>query len=694
MSAYTKSTVRQFLQSSPSELIGLLHRAYAADGFCSQYTRQTKAWAQIVPELQHSLVELVLNRPEASEWNILLEYPLYRLRRRIDLVILAGNSILVVECKVGAEVSTAQDARQVEEYALDLRDFHAESQGRTIIPILWSTEAQPAGPPSADVELRPPGQEVARVVYIGRQGLAALLCSISISAGRSALEADAWDCSPYKPVPNVVEAATSIFAGHNVRSIANADADNLRSASLRILELIQKARLEQRRYLLILTGVPGSGKTLAGLDVVHSAIATGVEHQGDIVYLSGNTPLLVVLREALALDEYRRGLDNGARKRLGDIRLQVRARIQHINDFLKQGFPKPSVIAPYARAPMIPPHEHVIVFDEAQRAWDQKQGYEKFERHDSEPSLLLQLMSRHSDWSVCVCLIGSGQEINSGEDGVLGWGDALRKMKESDRKQWKVFAPVSVLSQNSRSVSTLGEIPSEVFTSVEPALELSVPQRSFRSPSFSRWVDHVLAGDDVAALESVQHLDRYPIVVTRSLSAAKKWLTQSGRGERRFGLLACSGASRLRADGLGVTLNATAGNEIAYWYLKPRGDIRSSYALEVAANQYTCQGLELDFTCLCWGGDLLWNERSDAWMLAQLSGNLWQQVRKEDARRFLINSYRVLMTRAREGLALWIPEGNAADPTRMPGPLNDTAAFLIRCGATSLPIEVQPDRSQ
>jgi Uncharacterized conserved protein (DUF2075) len=410
-----------------------------------------------------------------------------------------------------------------------------------------------------------------------------------------------------------------------------------------------------------------------------------VEHQGDIVYLSGNTPLVVVLREALARDEYRRSLDNGEHKRLGDIRLQVRTRIQHINDFLKEGFPKPPVIPADTPPTVMPPHEHVIVFDEAQRAWDQKQGYEKFERHDSEPSLLIELMSRHLDWSVCVCLIGTGQEINSGEDGVLGWGEALRKMKGSDREKWKVFAPASVLSHSASLGSSLGEVPSDVTTRIEAALELSVPQRSFRSPSLSLWIDHVLAGDCVAARRVIQRLDRYPIVLTRSLLSAKEWLKHSGRGERRFGLLASSGARRLRADGMGVTLNATAGDEIAYWYLNPRGDIRSSYALEVPANEYTCQGLELDFTCLCWGGDLLWNDQSHLWMLARLSGNEWQRVNKEDARRFLINSYRVLMTRAREGLALWIPEGEASDLTRLPGPLDDTAAFLIRCGATPLP---------
>jgi hypothetical protein len=179
-------------------------------------------------------------------------------------------------------------------------------------------------------------------------------------------------------------------------------------------------------------------------------------------------------------------------------------------------------------------------------------------------------------------------------------------------------------------------------------------------------------------------LHEYPLVITRSLPDAKSWLRERGRGERRYGLVTSSGARRLRADGLGVTLHASAGDEIAQWYLNPHGDIRSSYALEVPANEYTCQGLELDYACVCWGGDLLWSEVSNEWALNRLSGNSWQRIRDAASRRFLSNSYRVLLTRAREGLVMWIPRGDELDPTRRPGPLDGTANFLMRCGARLL----------
>jgi hypothetical protein len=294
-------------------------------------------------------------------------------------------------------------------------------------------------------------------------------------------------------------------------------------------------------------------------------------------------------------------------------------------------------------------------------------------------------MSRHSDWCVCVCLVGGGQEINSGEDGVFGWGEALRKINAVEQTKWTVFAPPDVLKGGPSAGSlTLGDLPDNLAIQVEPKLQLNVPRRSYRSPSVSNWVDCVLAGSETAARTTADELHEYPVTITRSLAKARSWLEEHGRGERRYGLVTSSGARRLRADGLGVTLNASAGSEIAQWYLNPRGDIRSSYALEVAANEYTCQGLELDFTCVCWGGDLLWNEVARSWTYSRLLGTSWQRVRNRISQRYLANSYRVLLTRAREGLILWIPSGTESDPTRCPGLLDATAAFLTRCGAVPI----------
>lgn len=677
MAAYFQAKLSHFLTCDPSHILGTLQDEYAADGYSSQYSKQTIAWSTLIPKLQEQLKQLRQLRPSVSEWTILFEYPLYRLRRRIDIVVLAGPVVIVIECKVGGKEFTAADRRQVEEYALDLRDFHLFSRNRRIVPILWSTAANAVNRPDTYATGFDLLDEVA---LIGSEGLIASLSALEFAAHTEHIVAEDWNQSPYAPVPGVIEAATHIFAGHDVRSIANADADNLGAASMRLLELITLAKKTNRRFLILVSGVPGAGKTLVGLNIVHDSVEAGIEPKGDIVYLSGNTPLVVVLREALARDEYSRSRQRpttpnaeNATRTLTNIRRDVRTRIQHINDFLNEG---------YKSNPDAPPHEHVIVFDEAQRAWDAKQGQERFKRMASEPELVLQLMGRHPDWCACICLIGGGQEINTGEDGVLGWGNALRKLTQKEQTEWSVFAPPhAFLGGSSTGSASLGLLPSTICATSEPALQLTVPLRSYRSPRVSEWLNAVLAGDMETAAEIAKDLEKYPIYVTRSVASAKQWLRSRGKGKRRYGLLASSGARRLRADGLGILLHASAGDEIAHWYLNEVGDIRSSFAMEVPANEYTCQGLELDFACICWGGDFLWDKRKKCWNHQSLSGNVWKQVKTAQRQRFIENSYRVLLTRAREGLIIWIPEGNDDDPTRPTGPMDQTATFLISCGA-------------
>ena len=520
-------------------------------------------------------------------------------------------------------------------------------------------------------------ERVRQVARVGQANLHSFLLATRSSSSGPQIDAETWDLAAYRPVPTVIQAATSIFSGHDVREIANADAENLSNASSRLLSPIPEAKQLKQRYVLMLSGVPGSGKTLAGLNVVHTAIATGVEQAGDIVYLSGNTPLVTVLREALALDRFQQQRRVGdSSPKLADIRREVRARIQHINDFLKDNLQKESFVAP---------HEHVIVFDEAQRAWDDKHGYEKFRRHASEPQLILEILSRHEDWCVCVCLVGGGQEINDGEYGVTGWSDAIRTVSSDEKSRWQVFAPPDVLHGGGSAGSfALGQLPDNVPVSEELDLQLRVPQRSYRSPRVSEWVDSVIGGHREDARNIVAALATYPVRLSRSLDEARMWLREVRRGERRYGLIASSGARRLRADGLGMLLNASSGDEIAHWYLKPHGDIRSSYALEVPANECTCQGLELDFACVCWGGDLVWSGSAGTWFERKLSGNSWGTIRNEAKRRYLINSYRVMLTRAREGMIIWVPTGDANDGTRSPLEFDTTAEFLESCGAIPL----------
>jgi hypothetical protein len=672
--AYARYPLGEFLVANPTEVIGSLETRHSHDGFSSQYTKQTIAWEVFLPLFQAELRSLVAAYPEAASWGILLEYPLYRLRKRIDAVILTADKIIVLEAKVGETTFRPEDERQVVDYALDLRDFHAGSRGHPLIPVLWCTNA-----PLAPEDTRAQPDIVANVQRAGADQLRTVLQRFVSSTGQCRLVLEEWDAAPYQPVPTIIQAATSIFAGHDVRAIGRADADNLAVSARRIVEVIAEAKRNCRKAVVFLTGVPGAGKTLAGLQVVHDAVTTGTEDRGDIVYLSGNTPLVEVLREALAQDTVARNRADGKRSSLKEERRLVRTRIQHINDFLKE----------YLKGTeMVLPHEHAIVFDEAQRAWGARQGAKKFERPKSEPSLLLEIMGRHADWCVCVCLVGGGQEINTGEEGIEGWGQALRALSGAERSQWTVYGPDDVFQGGiSTGGPSLGELPSDMASVREPDLRLFVPLRSFRSPAMSEWVTAVLNADLPAAKTQAQLLGEYPILLTRSLERAKAWLRQQGRGERRYGLLASSGARRLRADGLGEILEANPSSAIAQWYLKGRNDIRSSFALEVPANEYACQGLEIDFACVCWGGDLVFAPPKNGWFFRRLSGNAWNKVRSAQVRRFIQNKYRVLLTRAREGLVIWVPQGDASDRTRKPQELKATADFLVAAGAQLLGLE-------
>jgi hypothetical protein len=659
MPAYFRAAVREFVDMPVAVIAGDLSTAYASDGYASQYTSQTRAWEQVIPLLQRELREVTALVPDVAGWGVLLEYPLYRLRKRIDAVILTGSAAVVIETKCGETKFLASDLRQVEEYALDLRDFHSESRVCRLVPVLWATEA---ASPVEYWNLR--SDQVASVTKIGKVGLGSLLRHVA-AIGGPLLVAERWDRAVYSPVPTVVEAATTIFAGHDVRAIANADASNLAATSRRVVALIDEARTKSQKIVAFVTGVPGAGKTLAGLNAVHSSTTSGLD-RGDVVYLSGNTPLVTVLREALARDRHRREPDRALR----DIRRDVRTRIQHINDFLKDNVPRDG-----------PPHEHAIVFDEAQRAWDAKQGLKKFGRTASEPELLLEIMSRHQSWAALVCLVGGGQEINTGEQGMSGWGDAVRHCRQS---RWIVIAtPDAIRGGPSTGGATIGRV-GDTPVIEDQALQLEVPLRTFRSPAVSEWVSQVLDGDADAARAITDKLAAYPLLLTRSLTDAKSWLKANARGQRRSGLLASSGARRLRADGLGEILSATDREQIAHWYLNEPGDIRASFAHEVPANEYSSQGLELDFACVCWGGDLVRNGSNTQWLPRRLNGPRWQAVKDAERRSHLMNSYRVLLTRAREGLLIWIPTGDSEDITRAPECLNRTAEFLSACGAGGL----------
>jgi len=660
--AYYKNSLDKFIADSNHAILGILISNYANDGYYQLLGTQSKSWEVSLPMIRKVLVRILEEFPKSKNWGVLLEYPLYRLRKRIDLVLVSDCQIFVVEFKVGAREADTAGLRQVEEYALDLRDFHGASHNLPLVPILCCTEIL------KEVPFKSSFDQVKPVCIISKERLADAIIKISSQKITGSIDWQQWEQASYKPVPTIIEAATTIFAGHNVKEISRSDADNLLTCSKEIVRLITETKEQGKKRIIVVTGVPGAGKTLAGLNVIHSIEEEGWE-AGKVVYLSGNTPLLLVIREALAQDEKRRSEQQGKKRTLEDIRRELRSQIQHIIDFLKEY---------YLHDLGKPSFENAIVFDEAQRAWDHKQGLKKFSRDASEPELLIKIMDRHINWAAIVCLVGAGQEINAGEPGMQQWGDALTKFPD-----WELITPTNAVKGLEGTAGTAlfpKAIPENIKIHKNDALQLIVPLRSYRSERVSEWVEAVLDNRPDDAKRISKELGNYPITLVRSIRECRKILKQSARGTRRCGLLASAGASRLIAEGLGVALTVQDKNKIAHWYLKPHGDYRSSNSLEITANEYTSQGLEVDFAGVCWGGDLAREAGQSGWKFRRLHKTKWQNVHNHDLRRYILNKYRVFLTRAREGLVLFVPYGDSADSTRVPGTYEAIADYLITCG--------------
>jgi len=596
---------------------------------------QLTAWRREISILQEALADL------PDEWVVLFEYPLLRLGRRLDVVLVTNRAILVLEFKIGAARFDRADMAQVEDYALDLQDFHAASRDKIIVPILVASEAEAPQPEWCLL-----WQGVAKVFCASGTSLAGLIAALIDRLPEQKLDVQAWESAAYRPVPTIIEAATMLYARHGVADIAAARADvsNLRRTTEVILSAVRQARAEGQYVIVFVTGIPGAGKTLCGLNAVFGA-DTGA------AFLTGNLPLVHVLREALARDAARNGSIRQARQK-------TESAVQGLTGFVKDNV-----------ARVEPPHEHVVVFDEAQRAWDAAYGARKFGLADSEAALFLDIMRKHHDFAVVIALVGNGQEINTGEAGLSEWGRAL-----AVRPDWQVRAAPGVLSAAEPRQRLFETKPSNIL--IDEALHLDVPVRSVRSAHGGPWVDAVLHGDAAAALRIAS--EGVPFFITRSLPAMRAALRVRARGERRAGLVCSTGARRLVADGIWPDFPHLDNDAIANWFLNRWPDVRASDALEIPATQFACQGLELDYVGLCWGGDFVFD---DGWLVRRFVGTKWQRPAGQDAIDFRRNSYRVLLTRSRYDTVIWVPSGDATDATREPHLFDATVAFLRACGA-------------
>ncbi len=645
MRAWFACTGAELLARDPADTVGRLASAQQGRGFTGS-AEQEAAWQHQVATLRAALA-----LHASAAWTVALEFDLLRLEKRIDAVLLTDRAILCLEFKLNDRSPAAR--REAEDYALDLRDFHAGSRAHPIIPVLV-TGGAPVGPPPPSLFL----DAVLPTIHCSDAELAHTIAWVQQFAPKNPLDGAAWLDAPYRPVPGIVEAATMLYARNGVAEIAAAGADraSLARTTAAITRAIQAAREAGTRLAIFVTGVPGAGKTLCGLNTVF-----GEARADGAAFLTGNAPLVAVLRAALAEDAQRH-----SRLPAAEAERRVKAALQNVHNFLEECVEAPNRLPP----------ERVIVFDEAQRAWDEPKARTGSRNRTSrltmsEPAHTLEIMSRRPGWAVVVALIGNGQEINTGEAGLAEWGRVLPQFG------WRAMAAPRVLSAPDPS-QRLAEAPVP-WLSIDPDLDLTMPIRSLRTDASAEWVDAVLSADAPTARAIAEAVPDFPFFLTRELSEMRAALRHFARGLRRSGLLRSSGAKRLRADGLGVEVT---GKDVPDWFLRRWPDVRGSDALEVAATEYACQGLELDVAGLAWGGDYIRDRQG--WAARRFAGTGWQRDAKEF--HFVRNTYRVLLTRARGETVIWVPEGNAADLTRPPAELDAIANHLSACGARPLPV--------
>ncbi len=595
-----------------------------------------------------TLVTGLLSRAATPSWHVVLGYRLLRLGQRIDAVLVSDRAVLALlvmgEGRAGCRVA-------VENMALDLADFHAGCRGLPVLPVL----VLPGGRAEGSWPL--PLAGAAPVIETTRALLPGLLQEVITRFPTCTADPAAWVHASYHPVPGLMEAACLLYRQHDVMALrlAQTGKGSLARTSAAVRNAVMTAQVARERLVIFVTGAPGAGKTLLGLDVAFTSSLGGA------AFLTGNPTLVHVLREALARDAALHGLN-------------IRAAQQRMQGVIQ---PLPGFRDHYLTHG-IPP-EAIVVIDEAQRCWTKTHAVSKTQNRairlaDSEPGHLLDSLSRRPEGAVVICLLGGGQEIHAGEGGVAAWGDAVRS-----RPEWRVLAPPGL----EHAADPRQRLRADVRFERVADLALGEPVRAIHHGTAAAWVDAVLANDPAAARAIADTHSGKPFRITRSLEALRRALRP--RGERRAGLVASSGARRLRAEGLGSVLDHQDEDAVARWFLDRWPDCRASDALETVATEFSVQGLELDHVGLCWDADLL---HRNGWIARHFRGAAWTALHRTDAMSNRLNAYRVLLTRARHGTIIWMPRGDARDPTRDPAGYDHTAEFLLSCGAVQLDVEV------
>lgn len=693
-----------FLSQSTDSIFGMLCDSYHGDAL----TTTREAWKREI-----EIMKNVLSALPDKAGQIVFEYDIPRLGKRIDVVLLYRGIVFCLEFKVGESKILEADLDQVLDYALDLKNFHKFSQDKVITPILVATKFSEH---TTSVQMSVYDDKVVNPLVTGETGLFAVITQVLNRFPNETEVNQDWIISPYAPTPTIVEAAKTLYENHSVENITRHEADKVSTDQTisYILDVIQKSKLNREKSICFVTGVPGAGKTLVGLDVAvkqtYQGKDTPVEDEG-AVYLSGNGPLVAVLTEALAKDNYKKCHDRKENKKLSDSRREVGKFIQMIHRYRDNMLAKiknpvengeleidPEKAVKLAKAGY-GEVEHVAIFDEAQRSWTHKRLADYLKRGGtygnklkvpnfplSEAAFLIWSLDQREDWATIVCLVGGGQEINTGEAGISEWIYALNE----NFPHWKVYISPKLTEPEYAEGKVNALLAANKNVTYSDSLHLGVSLRSYRAEKLSAFVHALLAVDPKAKKLYREIQDKYPIVLTRDIDKAREWLHSKVRGTERTGILVTKESARYKP--LAVHVLPSGDENAVHWFLEDKSDVRSSNYLEDAATEIQVQGLELDYTCLLWDADMRYD--NGKWRFYRFNGQTkWVEQTpntesKQELMQYMLNAYRVLLTRARSGMVICVPSGNPnknpsgfwEDSTRLPAFYDGTYAYLKQIG--------------
>lgn len=700
------SHLKEFLAHNDIEILGNIIASYHGDS----QSATIESWEEEIRILKEQL-----NTWADEDAYIIFEYNIPRLGKRIDAVLLLRGIIFCMEFKVGKTEALQADVEQVLDYALDLKNFHLYSYDKPIVPILI---------PSRYVKYSTLYQSsvyddgISNPMISGEANLG-LIIKNSLEILAKDYQPHSWGynwiISPYSPTPTIIEAARTLYENHSVEDITRHEADEASTDATisYVLDVINYSKANSLKSICFVTGVPGAGKTLVGLDVAIKQTYQDGEKNEDsgAVYLSGNGPLVAVLTEALAQDNQKKCRDKGEKKNLSDSRREVGEFIQIIHRYrdnmlakiknpVENGIleidPKKAVELGKSGYGEV---EHVAIFDEAQRTWTHDRLASYLKRGGtygnklkvpnfpvSEAAFLIWSLDQRKDWAVIICLVGGGQEINTGEAGISEWIDALN----NKFPHWNIYISNKLIEPEYAEGRVNELLKNNTNVTYSDSLHLSVSMRSFRAETLSNFVHSLLSfGSDTQRLYQDVSEKGYPVLLTRNIEKARAWLRANARGSQQTGILVTKVAARFKPQAVNVL--AQGDENAVHWFLEDKSDIRSSNYLEEAATEIQVQGLELDYACVLWDADMRFHENE--WAFYKFNGkNKWNPENNAENRKYMLNAYRVLLTRARQGIVICVPQGNSRinsegfpeDSTRLPEFYDGTYAYFKSLGIKEL----------